>query len=132
MRYPQPSSKLIHKQVNKDLKNLSNWLNANKICLNVSKTEIVLFKSATEQFDLDLKLKLGLKIDKHLTWKPQNDGISVKLNQANANPMISKIRQKLNNFKSNLAFCIRITYSFFWFGHRILTLKKDFSLQKKY
>ena len=40
------SIKVINKQVNKDLKTLSNWLNANKICLNVSKIELVLFRSA--------------------------------------------------------------------------------------
>ena len=33
---------------------------------------------------------LGLKIDEHLTWTPHIDGISAKLNKANA--MISKIR----------------------------------------
>ena len=40
------SVKRMNKQVNQDLKNLANWLNANKICLNVSKTEAVLFKSS--------------------------------------------------------------------------------------
>ena len=33
---------------------------------------------------------LGVKIDEHLTWKPHIDGISTKLNKANA--MLSKIR----------------------------------------
>ena len=32
----------MNKQVNQDLKNLTNWPNANKICLNVSKTEVVI------------------------------------------------------------------------------------------
>ena len=36
----------MNKQANQDLKNLTNWLNANKICLNVSETEVVLFKSS--------------------------------------------------------------------------------------
>ena len=40
------STKVINKQVNKDLKTLSNWLSGNKICLSVSKTELVLFGSA--------------------------------------------------------------------------------------
>ena len=31
----------MNKQVNQDLKNLKNLLNANKICLNVSKTKVV-------------------------------------------------------------------------------------------
>ena len=33
---------------------------------------------------------LGVKVDKHLTWKPHIDGISAKLNKVNA--IISKIR----------------------------------------
>ena len=38
------SIKKMNKQVNYDLKNLNNWLNTNKICLNVDKTEVVLLK----------------------------------------------------------------------------------------
>ena len=33
---------------------------------------------------------LGVKIDEHLPWKPQIDGISTKLNKANA--ILSKVR----------------------------------------
>ena len=98
------SIKIIYKQVNKDLKTLHDWLNANKICLNVSKTEFVLFRSTKKQMDFGFKLKLngkrlyptnlvkylGVKIDEHLTWKPHTYGISTKLNKANA--MLSKIR----------------------------------------
>ena len=36
----------MRKQVNQDLKNLTNWLNGNKICQNNSKNEVVLFKLA--------------------------------------------------------------------------------------
>ena len=64
-------------------KNLSNWLKANKIALNVDKTEPVLFTSSKKQLDWDLKIKpngkslyetdsvryLGIQIDKRLTWK---------------------------------------------------------------
>ena len=55
------SIKVINKQVNKDSKTLSNWLNVNKICLNVSKTEVVLFRSAKKQLNFGLKLKLNGK-----------------------------------------------------------------------
>ena len=55
------SVKRMNKQVNQDLKNLTNWLNANKICLNVSKTEVVLFKSSRKLTDVPLKLKLNGK-----------------------------------------------------------------------
>ena len=51
----------MNKQVNQDMKSLTNWLNANKICLNVSKTEDVLFKLSRKLTDVPLKLKLNGK-----------------------------------------------------------------------
>ena len=79
------------------MKNLTNWLNANKICLNVSKTEVVLFKSSRELTNVPLKLKLngkrlystnsvrylGIIIDENLDWKQQISDIATKLNKAN-------------------------------------------------
>ena len=53
--------KAINKQVNYDLKNLSNWLKANKISLNAGKTELVLFTSSKKQLDCDSKIKLNGK-----------------------------------------------------------------------
>ena len=100
--------KSINKQVNYDLKNLSNWLKANKISLNVGKTELVLFTSSKKQLDCDLKIKLngkrlyetdsvrylGIQIDKRLTWKQQINNVALKLNKANA--MLSKLRHVLD------------------------------------
>ena len=41
------SMKVDNKQANKEFeKKMVNWVNSNKICLNVTKTEFVLFKSA--------------------------------------------------------------------------------------
>ena len=53
--------KSTNKQVNYDLKNLSNWLKTNKISLNASKTELVLFTLPKKQLDCDLKIKLNGK-----------------------------------------------------------------------
>ena len=50
-----------NKQVNQDLKNLSNCLNTNNIYLNISKTEVVLFKPAGRETDVPLKQKLNGK-----------------------------------------------------------------------
>ena len=94
-------------------------------CLNVSKTELVLFRSAKKQLDFGLKLKLNgkrlyptnsvkylrVKIDKHMTWKPHIDEISTKLNKANA--MLSKIRHFVDQktLTINLPCYIQITLS---------------------
>ena len=59
------SVKQINKTVNKDF--LVQFLNANKISLNVAKTEVVIFKRKKKQLDCDLNLKLcGKKL------KPSN------------------------------------------------------------
>ena len=47
-----------NKYVNKDLRCLSKWLNVNKISLNITKTEVLIFKSTGRVFETDLKLKL--------------------------------------------------------------------------
>ena len=49
----------LDKLVNANLKHLVNWLNANKISFNVTKTEMVIFKSKQKKSEGDLKL-LGL------------------------------------------------------------------------
>ena len=70
----------INRSLNKNLKELSFWLNANKIALNVAKTEVILFKTKHKTYDTDLRLKssrkrlyktkylryLGIKTDENL------------------------------------------------------------------
>ena len=55
------SIKKLNKAVNSDLRNLTKWLNATKISLNVSKTELMLFKPKMKKLDFDLKLRLNDK-----------------------------------------------------------------------
>ena len=50
------SPKMLNKLINYDLKNLSNWLNANKITLNVTKTELIIIKPKHKNCILNLKL----------------------------------------------------------------------------
>ena len=84
--------------LNKDLKNLANWVNASKISWNVDKTEMILFKPIKKYLDCQLKLKLngkrlyqtslvkylGIKIDHYLNWQDHVNNIAIKLNKANA------------------------------------------------
>ena len=51
----------INKTLNRDLRKLPFWLNANKITLSVAKAEIILFKTSNKTFDADLKIKLYRK-----------------------------------------------------------------------
>ena len=98
----------INKTLNKDLRELSFWLNANKIALNVAKTEIILFKTRNKNYDADRKIKLsrkrihasqyvkylGIFIDENPNWKKHINEISTKLIKGNA--MLSKLRHFVN------------------------------------
>ena len=53
--------KRLNKLLNSDLKNLTNWLNAYKVSLNVSKTELVIFRSKGKPLDFNMKIKLSGK-----------------------------------------------------------------------
>ena len=99
------SIKKLSKLVNADLKHLLNWLNANKISLNVKNTEMIIFKSKRKKLEADLKIKLcgkrlyptesvkylGVKIDANLTWQHHVNDLSTKLNRANA--LLFKMRK---------------------------------------
>ena len=88
----------LNKYINIDMKNLTNWLNANKTLLNVEKTELVIFKHKNKKLECLIKIKfsrkrlypsksvkyLGVKIDENLNWKDQAYDIVTKLNRANA------------------------------------------------
>ena len=78
------SVKQINKVANKDLKFLVQWLNANRISLNVAKTEIVIFRRKKKHLDCDLNLKLcgkklkpsnyvrylGIYLNEYVNWSP--------------------------------------------------------------
>ena len=102
------SVKNLNKLVNCVMKDLSKWLSANKISLNVEKTELVIFKSPRKVLLDEIKIKLsgkrlypsnsvkylGIKIDRFLHWHDQVNSIAVKLNTANA--LLLKIRNYVN------------------------------------
>ena len=50
--------KKLKKLVDAGLKQLADWLNANKISLNVKKTEMVIFESKQKKFEGDVKIKI--------------------------------------------------------------------------
>ena len=89
------------------MKNLTDWLNANKVSLNVQKTELVFFKHQRKKIDSEVMGKLsrkrlypidsvkyhGIRIDENLNWKHVTD-IAIKLNRTNA--LLFKIRNFVN------------------------------------
>ena len=55
------SLETLVKRMNLDLKNVSQWLKANKLSLNVTKTEFIIFHSSSKKTDHNLKSKLDGK-----------------------------------------------------------------------
>ena len=98
------SLKKINKYVNHDLRLLCHWLRANKISLNVSKTEIIIFKRKNKQTQKHLNFRvsgqkieitnsvkyLGIQLNDSLTWKTHLISLLPKLNRAIG--LLSKIR----------------------------------------
>ena len=83
----------LNKYINLDMKNLTDWLNANKISLNVKKTELVIFKHKKKKLECRIRIKLsrkriypsnsirylGVKIDENLNWKDHIHDIAQEL-----------------------------------------------------
>ena len=102
------SIKKINKVVNKDRKFLIQWLHANKISLNVAKTEVIIFGRKKKQLDFDLNLKIcgkklqrsryvkypGIHVDEYLNWSPHINHLTHKLVKANA--ILCKLRHCVN------------------------------------
>ena len=79
------------------------WLDSNKIPLNVAKTEVIIFRRKKKQLDFDLNLKiyakkfqassylkyLGIYLDEYLDCSPHIEHLSQKL--VNANAMLFKL-----------------------------------------
>ena len=136
------SIKKLDKPVKADLKHLVNWLNANKILLNVTKTEMVIIKFKHKKLEGDLKTKLcgkrlyptksikylGVKIDKNVIWWHYINDFSIKLNRANA--FLFKMRKILRSiyfaiFDSYLSYCCLA-----W-AHNFSTIQRILILQKR-
>ena len=98
----------LSKQVNKDLSNLSNWLRANKLSLNVKKTKLVILRPRKLKIDHCFKFKLdgkrlvpthsvkylGVLIDEHLLWNKQLAQMKMSLNRVI--DILSKFRINAN------------------------------------
>ena len=117
--------------LNLDLQSLWHWLNANKISLNASKTEYILFHHPNRKVDHDLvKLSigghdikesksikyLGVQMDSDLKWATQVNDVAVKLRKANG--VLAKLRHYMPEsilklvyyaiFNSHLTYCCQI------------------------
>ena len=94
--YSHKNPKLLRKHMNEDLKLLFNWLCANRLSLNVSKTEFIIFRPPRIKLEQRITLSLnrntifestkikylGVIMDSKLTWKHHIFELRKKLNKA--------------------------------------------------
>ena len=106
--FSMKNPKLLSKVINKELKNLYEWLCSNRLSLNASKTEFLIFRppkvTLNERVTLRLngvtifespKIKyLGIILDSRLTWKHHVNEICKKLGRSLG--MIYKTRKLCN------------------------------------
>ena len=89
-----------------ELDKLNVWFTVNKLSLNVSKTNFILFGNRKQNEDLDITINnvkidrvyvtkfLGVLIDSNLNWKEHIDGINNKISKSIA--IIYKASKILN------------------------------------
>ena len=126
--------------MNFDLGNLSQCLKANKLSLNFTKTELIIFLSSLKKIDHSLKFKLdgkhltptstvkylGVLLDDHLLWLKQINHVTTKLNQAIG--ILSKFRNntslKTLKMTCHSLFSSHLLYGSQLQGHTNLTNQK--------
>ena len=91
--YDSDTIKDLTKKVNNELKYVKRWLDANKLSLNITKTNYIIFHSSVDSTPLNIAIKIGKKhiakvkyikflgvlLDEHLTWRYHITELSKKL-----------------------------------------------------
>ena len=145
--YINKSLNNIGSRINSDLKGLTDWLNANRISFNISKTEFILFQNRNKTIHYDLKIKLngkrifpttsvkylGVIFNENLSWMNHLTALSAKLSRANS--MLCKVphfvdKQPLRSIYYAI-FSSHLTYgSLIWGQQDNPNISKIISLQK--
>ena len=138
---------LMEHCINLDLNSLLEWLNVNKIALNATKTEAILFRNARKHLNYNIKLELngnqlqftsnvrylGVTIDEFLSWSYHLNTLASKLRKSNG--ILSKLRHYLPApsmisiyhalFNSHLSYASQIWGQNLPLNSRILKLQKS-------
>ena len=141
---------LLFEKMNKELTNVSNWFNANKLSLNVKKTKFSFFHKSSKKDNIPLRLPnlningftieressikfLGVWIDENLTWRDHIHTAENKIAK-----IIGLLYQRKHYLDKN---CLKQTYftyihaylnyaSIAWASTHKIKLKKAQSKQK--
>ena len=91
--YSDTNIRKLESTINDNLERVSCWLKANKLSLNIDKTNYVVFCPRQKKCNYAMQIKinnqlleqkdsikyLGLHIDSHLTWKPHIEHVTKKI-----------------------------------------------------
>ena len=142
----KPRNRNVVRNLNKDLKSLNHWLLANKISLNSTKTELIIFRNKrTKITNLDIRLNgtklnplneikyVGITFDEHLTFSNHISLLNAKLKRANNLIAISRhyLSKELLLQIYYGQFYSHLTYGCQLWGQDPNRIKQTFTLQKK-
>ena len=138
----------LEKVINEELKHLSLWLKVNRLALNISKTNFLIFHSSQKKLSQNVTLKLdkkalqqkdhikylGVIIDSHLNWKQHITNVSKKISRSIG--VMYRIRKYLNlNAMKSIYYSLiysHIVYAIqVWGSANETELAKILTLQKK-
>ena len=147
--YENKSLQILQNRINSELINVHTWLSANKLSLNIEKSNFIIFhppQKRLQDFSFNLSLNnkqlkreycikyLGILIDSHLRWKPQVDFLVKKIRRSIG--ILSKLRHYID-----LSILLKLYYALIylfliygiiiWGNTHESTLKPIFILQKK-
>ena len=134
--------------LNSELNKLSAWFKANKLSLNLKKTNFMLFKPRQKKYQFPMQISvneqrieqvketvfLGVVLDEHLTWKPHISQVAGKISKSIG--VISRARFFLPKpCLKTLYYCLVYPYLHYciivWGSTDKTNLRRLVSLQKK-
>ena len=146
--YSNNCLKTINKVIQAEINKVTEWLNVNKLSLNITKTKFILFRSINKKPKHNVKITindikidqvkstnfLGVIIDECLTWNEHITKVAKKISRASA--IIAKIRHFLNKNALKLIY-YALVYPYFTYGNSIwgntykIRIQKIMNIQKK-
>ena len=134
--------------LNDELRNVACWMKANKLSVNISKTNYVIFKSRNKKFHINTPLIfdgnpitqrkavkfLGIEIDENLTWKTHISNVCKKISKSVG--IIFRSRFYLSK-KSKISLYYTLVYPYLtycntvWSSTYKTNLSRIFLLQKR-
>ena len=146
--YSNKCLKTVNEVIQAEINKVSEWLNVNKLSLNITKTKFIVFRSSNKKPKYDVKITmnnksieqvrktnfLGIIIDEYLTW---NDHIAKVANRIiRASSIAAKVRHFLNRNAIKLIY-YALVYSYLIYGNLIwgntykTRIQKIMNIQKK-